>query len=123
MVAVKDIDRTNIRAATTDDQTALHGTARPSGTELIRYLIEQGADVRTVTADKGKVSHSACWYDSASIRSQILSVTDMRINHRANLDARDKTGATPLYLSFETHHCCCVDFLNYRIELDLILGN
>jgi ankyrin repeat protein len=94
----------NVRAAATDGRTALHGASRRGEAELALYLIEAGADVSAVTADGDTALHYACWNILFDTQATPPSVAEVLIDHGADLEAKDGSGATPLFSSVARHH-------------------
>jgi ankyrin repeat protein len=93
----------NIHATTIDGRTALHEAARRSDKEVVRYLIEQGVDIHATTADDTAALHFACSHYQFKTKADIISTATLLMDHGANIEATDSTGATPLRLAFARH--------------------
>jgi ankyrin repeat protein len=92
----------NVRTATTDGRTALHGASRRSEAELVLYLLEKDADIFAVTADGETALHFACRNGYPNSHASSL-VAEVLVDHGADLEAKDNSGATPLF-SYVAHH-------------------
>jgi ankyrin repeat protein len=74
-----------------DDRTPIHGAAVSGHTEIVRMLVERGADVNTRTTTNGATPlYLACAYKDVD-RVRFL------LDHGADANASDKDGGTPLH--------------------------
>jgi ankyrin repeat protein len=92
----------NVQKTAANGWTALHGAVRMRHDDLVRYLIEQGANVGAVTESGETALHVLCSISTTWQSLDLLSIADMLLKHGANLEAKNNTGATPLYLAFRT---------------------
>jgi len=79
------------------DSPAQSSTFRKA--ELVRYIIEQGADACAATSDEEASLHSTCSLSSPSKQPQAVSIVQMFIDQGADLKAEDNTGATLKFLT------------------------
>lgn len=89
----------NIQATAPDGLTALHGAAEKGDIDLIRFLLEHGANVNATTTTAGETAlHTVVANIAihAPTETQISAIAALLLNHGANLEAKNETGATPL---------------------------
>ncbi|KAF2024522.1 ankyrin, partial [Setomelanomma holmii] len=86
----------NVRATTSDGQTALHPTAHSGLVELTTRLIEHGADVCAATSNGETALHMVCDMTVPAQMSARLAIMSILLDHGAGREARDKNGSTQL---------------------------
>ena len=89
----------NIQATACDGRTALHGAAEKGDIDLMRFLLQQGANVNATATIAGETAlHTvvAIVAIHASTEPQISAMAALLLDHGANLEAKNETGATPL---------------------------
>ncbi|KAH7380032.1 ankyrin repeat-containing domain protein [Pyrenochaeta sp. MPI-SDFR-AT-0127] len=105
----------NIRAATTDGQTVLHGAARLSDTELVRYFVEHGANVRAVNANAETALHNAA-------RTANVEAVRYLIDQGADVHAVTTEGETILHAACSRANRTTLTFISNILEIILDNG-
>ncbi len=77
-----------------DGRTPLHWAARMNHTDVVRLLIERGADVSAVSENGNTPLHEALWYTME--RYPTREFVETLVLAGADLTARDEDGETPL---------------------------
>jgi len=89
----------NIQATASDGRTALHGATEKGDIDLIRFLLEQDANVNTTITVAGETALHilvAITAIQALTEHQISAIATLLLDYGANLEAKNETGATPL---------------------------
>jgi ankyrin repeat protein len=96
-----DVNRQPARRHTRSSGTALHA-ARKS--EIVRILLDHGADVNAVTTDQYGVTplHIAANGDPTS--KDAVEKVQLLLDHGANVNAKSNAGETPLYYAKRSSH-------------------
>lgn len=102
----------NIRAATTDGQTVLHGAARLGDTELVRYFVEHGANVRAVNAHAKTALHNAA-------RTANVEAVRYLIDQGADVHAVTTEGETILHAACSKGYITKLPFISSILEIIL----
>lgn len=93
-----------VNVQTLDGKTAAHLAAQRGYPELLKYLIENGADLSIADSNGKLIIHEAA---TSKKPDQIATLISSILNHDASaIDAKDRLGLTPLYLlagGFEAH--------------------
>ncbi|KAF1841020.1 ankyrin [Cucurbitaria berberidis CBS 394.84] len=85
-----------LQATVLDGRIALHCAAQNGYVEIVRSLIEQGADVCAATTGGEKILHSICSIGNCPQIPERISTPEMLLDRGANVDAGNETGQ---------HHC------------------
>jgi serine/threonine-protein phosphatase 6 regulatory ankyrin repeat subunit B len=95
----------NVQVTGEDNTTPLHSACVSGSVEMVRLLLESGADGNVSTStDKRTPLHWAT-------QEGHLEVIELLLIFRANISARDKFGFTPRYLAVEKRHENIMEFL------------
>ncbi len=74
----------------TDKKTALHIAALIGNIDVVRFLIDQGADVSAITSDQSTPAHLAAAHGNTSVLEVLLDA-------EGSSNAKDIKGRTPLH--------------------------
>lgn len=88
------------------EETALHLACRLSYVDIVKFLLEQNADIKTRDGDKWTPLHSAAYGDNASIAEHLVSHGIL-----SEIDDRDWLGRTPLTIASADNNTNMVDVL------------
>ncbi|KAG1687690.1 Ankyrin repeat domain-containing protein 49 [Nymphon striatum] len=86
------IDASLVNSIDTDGYTPLHRACYTKNSEIVKLLLEKGANVAAKTTDGWQPLHSACKWDSVKCASLL-------IENDANINARTNGNQTPLHLA------------------------
>lgn len=89
-------------------RTALYAAAVAGHVDIVAMLLSAGADANAADDD----GRTPFW---ASLALRHLDVAALLLDKaRVNIDARDKSGQSPLMYAVESGHADCIDFLQAR---------
>ena len=94
--------------------TSLHyasgGLNANNNLELVKYLVDNKADVNSKNKSSDTPLHNSC-------RNNSFEIVNYLVNNKANLNAKDKDNKTPLEIASQKGHTEIVDFLMKTIRL------
>ena len=94
--------------------TSLHyasgGLNANNNLELVKYLVDNKADVNSKNKDSDTPLHNSC-------RNNSFEIVNYLVDNKANLNAKDKDNKTPLEIASQEGHTEIVDFLMKKIQL------
>lgn len=95
-----------INACNGHGETALHVASTTGRTEMVRLLLDAGANVNVTSAPETRTPlHLACGNDNVEVARLLLNCAT------CNVDARDRDGNTPLHLTTATGNSRLVGLL------------
>lgn len=99
--------------------TLLHYAASNGALHILKYLLENGADIEAVTTTDG-------WTPlHIAVSKKAVDPVAYLLRFNANIEARTKKQETPLHLAIINGNCCVLDYLiekGANIEALNILG-
>jgi len=112
--ALLEEDATRISSKTEGGDTLLHLAARHGRLDVVRLLVERGADLEADAVWRGRPLHEA-------VRSGDLRVVDRLVTAGADVNARDRKGNTPVSL-----RACGRPMVEYfvrrRADVDIVVA-
>jgi ankyrin repeat protein len=108
VISFLEKDKKYAKISTVNNQTALHLAANNGNLELVKLLIEKGADVNAKTNDDATPLHVAANNDN-------LELVKLLIENDADVNAKTNKGATPLHMAAVNGH---FDIAKLLIEND-----
>ncbi|XP_066598176.1 ankyrin repeat domain-containing protein 49-like [Prorops nasuta] len=110
-------DKSLLYATDQDGYTPLHRACYGNHPEVIKWLIDQGADISAKTNDGWQPLHSACYWNNIECISLLLS-------YGADINATSKGDQTPLHLvSANSHNSPALQLLLMHPEINANLKN
>lgn len=97
-------DHSLLRAAEWDGMTLLHDAVDKSQLTVVKYLLDQGANVAATTQDGRTPLHIAAQHGD-------VTAIKLLLQYGAPLNAKDQNGWTPLDRAEKWNHTGAADFL------------
>jgi ankyrin repeat domain-containing protein 50 len=102
-----------VNAADNGGWTLLHLAAYHSHTEIVRILVDNGADVEVMIADtKQTPLHWAAWNEDGLL-------LDFLLQHGANINAQNKKGESALHYAARYHQSILPQLLIHGADVDM----
>jgi ankyrin repeat protein len=100
-------DRSILKTTGWDGETLLHVTVGQNHKDVAEFLLNEGADVNALTADKLTPLHMAA-------QNGNLDIVKLLLDHKANINAVDSKGWTPVDRATKWNHPETADFLRQQ---------
>jgi ankyrin repeat protein len=110
------IDKNLLQIHDSDGYTALHRATYNNHIEVVKLLIESGANVSSRTSDGWQPIHSAAKWGH-------IQILDLLVSCGAHVNAVSSGGNTPLHLAANHNSKEVLEFLLFHEDIDVTLKN